>query len=69
MGQFLNSFDYLYILVRVDYVSKWVDAIVCKANDHKVVEQFLKENIFALVLLMISSVMEGSIFVIGFLSI
>ncbi|RVW39355.1 Retrovirus-related Pol polyprotein from transposon 17.6 [Vitis vinifera] len=30
----------------VDYVSKWVEAIACKHNDHKVVVKFLKENIF-----------------------
>jgi len=31
----------------VDYVSKWVEAIACKTNDHKVVLQFLKDNVFA----------------------
>jgi hypothetical protein len=31
----------------MDYVSKWVEAIVCKTNDHKVVVKFLKETIFA----------------------
>ena len=40
------SFGYSYILVEVDYVSKWVEAIPCKANYHKVVLKFLKENIF-----------------------
>ncbi|XP_062155200.1 uncharacterized protein LOC133863258 [Alnus glutinosa] len=30
-----------------DYVSKWVEAIACKTNDHKVVLQFLKDNVFA----------------------
>ncbi|RVW13480.1 Retrovirus-related Pol polyprotein from transposon 17.6 [Vitis vinifera] len=29
------------------YVSKWVEAIPCKQNDHKVVLKFLKENIFS----------------------
>jgi len=47
MGPFPNSFGYLYILVDVDYVSKWVEAIACKTNDHRVVVQFLKDNIFA----------------------
>ena len=47
MGPFPTSFGYLYILVGVDYVSKWVEAIPCKANDHKVVLKFLKENIFS----------------------
>ena len=36
-----------YILVGVDYVSKWVEAIPCKHNDHRVVLKFLKENIFS----------------------
>ncbi|RVW19058.1 Retrovirus-related Pol polyprotein from transposon opus [Vitis vinifera] len=30
----------------LDYVSKWVEAIPCKQNDHRVVLKFLKENIF-----------------------
>ncbi|RVW16096.1 Retrovirus-related Pol polyprotein from transposon 17.6 [Vitis vinifera] len=30
------SFGNLYILVGVDYVSKWVEAVACKSNDHKV---------------------------------
>ncbi|WJZ98628.1 hypothetical protein VitviT2T_017140 [Vitis vinifera] len=38
---------YSYILVGVDYVSKWVEAILCKRNDHRVVLKFLKENIFS----------------------
>jgi hypothetical protein len=47
MGPFPTSFGYLYILVAVDYVSKWVEATACKTNDHKVVVQFLKDTIFA----------------------
>jgi hypothetical protein len=47
MGPFPLSFGYLYILVAVDYVSKWVEAVSCKTNDHKVVVQFLKDTIFA----------------------
>ncbi|RVW87085.1 hypothetical protein CK203_048387 [Vitis vinifera] len=31
----------------VDYVSKWVEAIPSKHNDHSVVLKFLKENIFS----------------------
>jgi hypothetical protein len=47
MGPFLNSYGYLYILVAVDYVSKWVEAVACKTNDHRVVVQFLGDTIFA----------------------
>ena len=35
MGPFPPSFGYLYILVVVDYVSKWIEAIPCQKNDHK----------------------------------
>jgi hypothetical protein len=45
-GPFPNSFGYLYILVAMDYVSKWVEAVAC-TNDHRVVVQFLKDTIFA----------------------
>ena len=45
MGPFPPSFGFLYILVAVDYVSKWVEAIPCRNNDHKIVIKFLKENI------------------------
>jgi hypothetical protein len=47
MGPFLNSFGYLYILVAVDYVSKWVEAVAYKTNDHRVVVKFFKDTIFA----------------------
>ncbi|XP_052297265.1 uncharacterized protein LOC127902397 [Citrus sinensis] len=47
MGPFPPSFGYQYILVAVDYVSKWVEAIPCKTNDHKVVVKFLKSNILS----------------------
>ena len=40
MGHFLNSLGYLYILVAMDYVSKWVEVVACKTNDHRVVVQF-----------------------------
>ncbi|KAL6337922.1 hypothetical protein AAG906_005387 [Vitis piasezkii] len=36
MGPFPMSFGYSYILVGVDYVSKWVEAVPCKHNDHRV---------------------------------
>ena len=47
MGPFPTSFGYTYILVGVDYVSKWVEAVSCRAADHKTVLKFLKENIFS----------------------
>jgi hypothetical protein len=47
MGPFPLSFGNLYILLAVDYVSKWVEAIPTKTADHKVVMQFLHENIFS----------------------
>ena len=46
IGPFPSSFRYIYILVGVDYVSKWVKAVPCRATDHRVVLKFLKENIF-----------------------
>ena len=46
IGPFLISFGYIYILVGVDYVSKWVEAVPCRVADHEVVLKFLKENIF-----------------------
>ena len=30
MGSFPVSFGYIYILVGVNYVSKWVEAIPCR---------------------------------------
>ena len=47
MGPFLNSCGYEYILVTIDYVSKWVEAVASKNNNHKTVLKFLKENIFS----------------------
>ena len=46
MGPFPPSCGYLYILLSVDYVSKWVEAIPTRTNDHKVVLKFIKEHIF-----------------------
>ena len=46
MEPFPMSFGYSYILVGVDYVSKWVKAVPCKHNNHIVVLKFLKQNIF-----------------------
>ena len=48
MGPFPVSFGYSYILVGVDYVSKWVKAIPYKVANNKVVLKFQKENIFSI---------------------
>ena len=47
MEPFPSSFGYVYILVGVDYVSKWVEAVPYKAADHRVVLKFLNEIIFS----------------------
>ncbi|KAK6125876.1 hypothetical protein DH2020_040378 [Rehmannia glutinosa] len=47
MGPFPVSFGFVYILVAIDYVSKWIEAIPCRNNDHKIVIKFLKENILS----------------------
>ena len=46
MGHFPPSFGFVYILLVVDYVSKWVEAIAAATNDAKVVLKFLHKNIF-----------------------
>lgn len=46
MGPFLPSFSNQYILVAVDYVSKWVKAVALPTNDAKMVIGFLKKYIF-----------------------
>ncbi|RDY04728.1 Tf2-11, partial [Mucuna pruriens] len=46
MGPFPVSNRYSYILLAVDYVPRWVEAIATKTNDAKVVVDFLKSNIF-----------------------
>ncbi|XP_013745801.1 uncharacterized protein LOC106448465 [Brassica napus] len=46
MGPFPPSFKNEYILVAVDYVSKWVEAIASPTNDAKVVTKMFKTIIF-----------------------
>ncbi|GJT42870.1 reverse transcriptase domain-containing protein [Tanacetum coccineum] len=46
MGPFLSSRGNKYILVAVDYLSKWVEAKVLPTNDARVVCKFLK-SLFA----------------------
>ena len=47
MGPFPASYNNLYILLAVDYVSKWIEAIPTRTNDAKVVAHFLCSNIFS----------------------
>ncbi|CAN6581013.1 unnamed protein product [Malus baccata var. baccata] len=47
IGPFPPSFGFTYILLAVDYVSKWVEAKATRTNDSKVVADFVKTNIFA----------------------
>ena len=46
MGPFPSSAGNEYILVVVDYVSKWVEAMATSRNDAKTVVKFIKNNIF-----------------------
>ena len=46
MGPFPPSFSNFYILLTVDYVSKWVEAIPTHTNDASVVAKFLRSHIF-----------------------
>ena len=41
MGPFAPSHHNFYILVAVDYASKWVEAIASPTNDSKIVLKFL----------------------------
>ena len=46
MGPFPPSDGKEYILVAVDYVSKWVEAILTRTNDHQEVLRFVTRCIF-----------------------
>ncbi|XP_041999864.1 protein NYNRIN-like [Salvia splendens] len=46
MGPFPSSEGNLYILVAVDYVSKWIEAKTTRTCESKEVAKFLKSNIF-----------------------
>ena len=46
MGPFSSSFSNQFILVAVNYVSKWVEAAAFPTNDSRVVVKFLRKNIF-----------------------
>ena len=47
MGPFPSSFGNMYILLAVDYVSKWVEAIACPINDSILVVGFIQRNILS----------------------
>ncbi|KAM2479405.1 hypothetical protein PS1_003146 [Malus domestica] len=47
MSPFPSSHGFNYILLVMDYVSKWVEAKATRPNDSKVVADFVKTNIFA----------------------
>jgi hypothetical protein len=47
MGPFPNSHGFEYILLAVDYVSKWVEAIPARRANHKTIISFVRQNIFA----------------------
>ena len=47
MGPFPPSFGNQYILLVVDYVSKWVEAIACPRNDENTVVRFIQRNILS----------------------
>ena len=42
MGPFPSSYGNKYILVAVDYVSKWVEAVASPTNDASVITNFSK---------------------------
>ncbi|XP_070011676.1 uncharacterized protein [Nicotiana sylvestris] len=46
MGPFVSSCRMKYILVAVDYVSKWVEEVFLPNNEARSVTAFLKKNIF-----------------------
>jgi transposase InsO family protein len=46
MGPFPKSKHYEYILRVVDYVSKWVEAMPCRAADSRSSKRMFKEIIF-----------------------
>ena len=47
MRPFPSSFGNIYILLAVDYVSKWVEAIACSINDANTVVRFIQRNILS----------------------
>ena len=66
MGPFPVSFGFTYILLAVDYVSKWVEAKATRTNDARVVMDFVRSHLFisGLEFLEISLMIKALIFAI-----
>ena len=47
MGPFQKSMECEYILIAIDYVSKWVETLPCRATDAKHARKMLHEVIFS----------------------
>lgn len=47
MGPFPSLFSNQYILLAIDYVSKWVEEVALSVNDTKLVVRFLCKHIFS----------------------
>ena len=47
MRPFSSPFGNLYILLAMDYVSKWVEAIACPRNDARIVAEIIQRNILS----------------------
>ena len=47
MGPFPSLFENVYILLAVDYVSKWVEATACPRNDAITLVGFIQRNILS----------------------
>ena len=46
MGTLVSSYENVYILLAVDYVSKWIEAAAVQKSDAKIVLRFLNKHIF-----------------------
>ena len=68
MRPFPSSFGNLYILLAVDYVSKWVEEISCPRNDASIVAGFIQRNILSRFGALRTTISDGeAIFQIKFL--
>jgi len=48
VGPLTTCFGLVYILVIVGYVSKWIEALVTKTDDYKVMVRFVEEYIVSI---------------------